>query len=55
MKAVWRLFVAIVNQAILDLLQAGRGSRRALVLSRDFGELQSVFGEQFFGSALPER
>jgi hypothetical protein len=46
-KAVGRLFVAIVNQVILDLLEDAQEAEAAerWLLSRDFDELQSVFVE----------
>ena len=44
-KGVGRLFVAIVNQAILDLLEDAQEAEAAerWLLSRDFDELQRVF------------
>jgi hypothetical protein len=42
--AVRRLYLAIVNRAILDVLENGRESREAKrwLLSRDFNRLQSA-------------
>ena len=51
-KAVGRLFVAIVNQAILDLLEDAQEAEAAerWLLSKDFDELQSRFVERSFGA-----
>jgi hypothetical protein len=44
-EAVGRLYLAIVNRAILDLLENGKESESAerWLLSRDFDRLQEVF------------
>ena len=43
--AAERLFVAVVNQAILDVLERGEDAKDAerWLLSKDFGALQSLF------------
>jgi len=45
-KAVGRLYLAIVNRAILDVLENGKESAAAeqWLLSRDFDRLQGLFG-----------
>lgn len=45
-QAVMRLFLAIVNQAIFDVLERGENSLAAekWLLSRDFDRLQELFG-----------
>jgi len=45
-QAVGRLYVAIVNQAILDVLERAENSPAAekWLLSRDFDRLQELFG-----------
>jgi len=44
-KAAERLFVAVVNQAILDVLEYGEEAEDAKrwLLSKDFDTLQSLF------------
>jgi len=44
-RAAKRLFVAVVNQAILDVLEHGEEAEDAerWLLSRDFDALQSLF------------
>jgi hypothetical protein len=44
-KAAERLFVAVVNQAILDVLEHGEEAEDAesWLLSKDFDALQSLF------------
>lgn len=44
-RAVERLFVAVVNQAILDVLEHGKEAEDAerWLLSKDFDALQSLF------------
>jgi len=44
-RAAARLFVAVVNQAILDVLEHGEEAEDAerWLLSKDFDALQSVF------------
>lgn len=44
-RAAERLFVAVVNQAILDVLEHGEDAKDAerWLLSNDFGALQSLF------------
>jgi hypothetical protein len=41
-----RLYLAIVNRAVLDVLENGENSQAAerWLLSRDFDQLQAVFG-----------
>ena len=45
-QAVGRLYLAIVNRAILDVLERGENSPAAeqWLLSRDFDRLQELFG-----------
>ena len=45
-QGVGRLYLAIVNRAILDVLENGENSRLAerWLLSRDFDRLQELFG-----------
>jgi hypothetical protein len=44
-RAAERLFVAVVNQAILDVLENGREAEEAerWLLSQDFDALQNLF------------
>ena len=44
-RAAERLFVAVVNQAILDMLEHGEEAEEAKrwLLSKDFDALQSLF------------
>ena len=44
-RAAERLFVAVVNQAILDMLEHGEDAKDAecWLLSKDFDALQSLF------------
>jgi hypothetical protein len=44
-RAAERLFVAVVNQAILDVLEHGEDAKDAerCLLSKNFGALQSLF------------
>ena len=44
-RAAERLFVAVVNQAVLDVLEHGEEAEHAesWLLSKDFDALQSVF------------
>jgi len=44
-RAAERLFVAVVNQAILDVLEHGEDAKDAerWLLSKDFDALQSLF------------
>jgi hypothetical protein len=44
-RAADRLFVAVVNQAILDVLEGGEeaGDAERWLLSKDFDALQSLF------------
>ena len=46
-RAAERLFVAVVNQAILDVLKHGNEAEDAerWLLSKDFDALQSIFPE----------
>ena len=45
-QGVTRLYLAIVNRAILDVLENGKDSRAAerWLLSRDFDRLEELFG-----------
>jgi hypothetical protein len=45
-QGVKRLYLAIVNRAILDVLENGKDSRTAerWLLSRDFDHLEELFG-----------
>jgi hypothetical protein len=45
-QGVTRLYLAIVNRAILDVLENGKNSRAAerWLLSRDFDRLAELFG-----------
>ena len=45
-QGVTRLYLAIVNRAILDVLENGKNSRAAerWLLSRDFDRLEELFG-----------
>ena len=45
-QGVKRLYLAIVNRAILDVLENGKDSRAAerWLLSRDFDHLEELFG-----------
>jgi hypothetical protein len=45
-QGVTRLYLAIVNRAILDVLEDGKDSRAAerWLLSRDFDQLEELFG-----------
>ena len=45
-QGVRRLYLAIVNRAILDVLENGKNSRAAerWLLSRDFDRLEALFG-----------
>ena len=45
-QGVKRLYLAIVNRAILDVLENGKNSRAAerWLLSRDFDRLEELFG-----------
>lgn len=45
-QGVTRLYLAIVNRAILDVLEKGENSRAAerWLLSRDFDRLEALFG-----------
>ena len=45
-QGVTRLYLAIVNRAVLDVLENGKNSRAAerWLLSRDFDRLEELFG-----------
>jgi hypothetical protein len=45
-RGVGRLYLAIVNRAILDVLESGKNSAAAerWLLSRDFDRLEELFG-----------
>lgn len=45
-QGVTRLYLAIVNRAVLDVLEKGKNSRAAerWLLSRDFDRLEELFG-----------
>jgi hypothetical protein len=45
-QAVKRLFLAVVNQAIFDVLENGKEAKEAeqWLLNTDFGRLEELFG-----------